>query len=72
MGAVGLSIPPNGGRPNRRRTGEDDLVHVEDNCEEVELDDIYIDRILVDENEMYDAYNSYSCQKSLKFTEANY
>lgn len=39
-------------------TGEMDMVHVEDNAEEVELNDVYVGKVFGDENETYDAYNS--------------
>lgn len=50
--------------PITEKTGEGDSVHVEDNGEEIESDDIYVGRVFGDENE-YHADNSYLWQKGL-------
>lgn len=41
-------------------------IHIEDNVEEVESDDIYVGMIFDDENEAYDTYNSYMSLKGFE------
>lgn len=40
--------------------GEEDPIHAEDNIEEVKSDEIYIGKVFTNEDEAYEAYNTYA------------
>lgn len=52
-----------GADPIAEEPKEGDLVHIEDDDEEVESDDSFVDRVFGVKNEVYDAYKSYALAK---------
>lgn len=56
-----------GHQPNQTETElmaeearEEDPIHAEDNVEEVESDEIYVGKVFSNEDEAYEAYNTYA------------